>query len=124
MILWNLDRLTQDPGAFFLSLLLFVGGIVLAITVHEFSHALVASGLGDSTAKRLGRLSLNPLVHLDPAGSLMILLAGFGWGKTRPRQPLAPWGETPSETWRSWPARGPSPTSSLRHYWPFPSRLG
>ena len=87
MILWNLDRLTQDPGNFLLSLLPLLVGIVLAITVHEFSHALVATGLGDSTAKRMGRLSLNPLVHLDPAGSFMILLAGFGWGKPVPVNP-------------------------------------
>lgn len=87
MILWNLDQLTTNPSAFVLSTSLFLFGIVLAITVHEFSHALVASNLGDDTAKRMGRLSLNPLVHLDLAGSLMIMLAGFGWGKPVPVNP-------------------------------------
>jgi Zn-dependent protease len=61
--------------------------LVVAITVHEFSHAMVATGLGDTTAKRQGRLSLNPMVHLDPVGSAMILLAGFGWGKPVPVNP-------------------------------------
>ena len=88
MILRNLDQLTTNPSAFVLSTSLFLLGIILAITVHEFSHALVATNLGDDTAKRMGRLSLNPLVHLDLAGSLMIMLAGFGWGKPVPVNPL------------------------------------
>jgi len=58
--------------------------IVLAITVHEFAHALAADRLGDPTSRLAGRLSLNPLAHLDPVGSLMFLLAGFGWGKPVP----------------------------------------
>ena len=66
---------------------LVVLSLVVAITVHEFSHALVAVGLGDNTARRLGRLSLNPLRHLDPSGSVMMLLAGFGWGKPVPVDP-------------------------------------
>ena len=49
--------------------------------MHEFSHACSAWLLGDDTAKSQGRLSLNPLRHLDPAGTLLMLLAGFGWGK-------------------------------------------
>ena len=84
MIFRNLDLLTRDPLSFFLFLVLVLGSVVLAITVHEFSHALVATRLGDNTARRLGRLSLNPLVHLDPIGSLMLLLVGFGWGKPVP----------------------------------------
>ena len=61
--------------------------MVVAITVHEFSHALVAAGLGDNTARRLGRLSLNPMRHLDPRGTVLLLLAGFGWGKPVPVDP-------------------------------------
>ena len=61
--------------------------LVIAITVHEFSHALVANSLGDSTARRLGRLSLNPLRHLDPSGTVMLFVAGFGWGKPVPVDP-------------------------------------
>jgi len=81
MILRNLDVLTQDPGSFILFLVFLLSALIVSLTVHEFSHALVATSLGDDTAKRMGRLSLNPKVHLDSAGSLMILLAGFGWGK-------------------------------------------
>jgi len=66
---------------------LWTVALIVAITIHEFSHAVVANGLGDSTAKQLGRLSLNPLKHLDPSGTVMILLAGFGWGKPVPVNP-------------------------------------
>ena len=55
--------------------------VLTAITIHEFSHAAVAYSLGDSVAHHQGRVSLNPLQHLDRAGTLMILLVGFGWGK-------------------------------------------
>ena len=68
-------------------IVLVVLSLVVAITVHEFSHALVAAGLGDNTARRLGRLSLNPMRHLDPSGTVMMLLAGFGWGKPVPVDP-------------------------------------
>lgn len=61
--------------------------LLLAIDVHEFSHVLMAYQLGDSTGKRQGRLSLNPLVHLDPLGTLMLLIARFGWGKPAPVNP-------------------------------------
>ncbi len=64
-----------------LSLLLSVPGVLIAITFHEFAHGYIAYKLGDNTAKNQGRLTLNPLDHLDPIGSLMLLIAGFGWGK-------------------------------------------
>ena len=68
-------------------------GILLALDVHECFHAWVADQLGDSTARYLGRISLNPLVHLDPMGTMMMLLAamsgrGIGWGKPVPVNPL------------------------------------
>lgn len=62
-------------------------GIIYALTVHEFFHAFTAASLGDDTAKNLGRLSLNPLVHIDFVGFLMLLLIGFGWGKPVPFNP-------------------------------------
>ncbi len=62
-------------------LLLSAPGVLIAITFHEFAHGYVAYKLGDNTAKNEGRLSLNPLDHLDPIGTLMLLVAGFGWGK-------------------------------------------
>ena len=55
--------------------------LVIAFTIHEFAHAWSAVQLGDDTPRRMGRLTLNPLVHLDPIGSLLLLFAGFGWAK-------------------------------------------
>lgn len=61
--------------------------IVIAVTVHEFAHAKSADYLGDPTADSMGRVSLNPLAHLDPLGSILFLLIGFGWGKPVPFDP-------------------------------------
>jgi Zn-dependent protease len=63
--------------------------MVIALTVHEFAHAWTADQLGDDTPRLNGRLTLNPLAHLDPLGSLMLLLAGFGWAKPVPVNPYA-----------------------------------
>jgi len=69
--------------------LFYVGvALVVAATVHEFAHAYVADRLGDPTPRSQGRLTLNPLAHLDLVGSLLILLAGFGWAKPVPINPL------------------------------------
>jgi Zn-dependent protease len=70
------QRAAQDPIGF----IGFVIAILLGITVHEFMHAYAATRLGDDTARLLGRLSLNPMAHLDPFGTLLIVLAGFGYG--------------------------------------------
>lgn len=67
--------------------LMFAGAALIAITIHESSHALSAYWLGDDTAKRMGRISLNPLHHLDPVGFLMMVLAHFGWAKPVPINP-------------------------------------
>lgn len=64
-----------------------VFALLIAITVHEFCHALAAYFLGDSTAKDMGRLTLNPLAHLDPIGTLMVFLVRFGLGKPVPVNP-------------------------------------
>ena len=64
--------------------LILVPALLLAITCHECAHAAVARLCGDPTAQRMGRLTLNPLAHLDPLGTLMIFLIGFGWGKPVP----------------------------------------
>ena len=58
--------------------------LVIAFTLHEFAHAFVAYKFGDDTAKRQGRLTLNPMSHIDPVGALFILLLGFGWAKPVP----------------------------------------
>ena len=65
-------------------LLLLVPVLLFALCFHEFAHAWVANKLGDPTAKHSGRLTLNPLAHLDLMGSLMILFVGFGWAKPVP----------------------------------------
>jgi Zn-dependent protease len=57
------------------------GVLALCISVHEFAHAYTADRLGDPTARSMGRLTLNPLAHLDPMGSILLVLFGFGWGK-------------------------------------------
>ncbi len=59
----------------------FLPGIILGLTVHEFSHAFVAHLCGDSTAREQGRVTLNPLKHIDLLGFIMLLVAGFGWAK-------------------------------------------
>ncbi|MEL7627113.1 MAG: site-2 protease family protein [Anaerolineaceae bacterium] len=61
--------------------------LIIALSVHEFSHAFVATRFGDDTPRRAGRLTLNPLKHLDPIGSLMLILVGFGWAKPTPIDP-------------------------------------
>ena len=61
--------------------------LIFSLSFHEFAHAYVAYKLGDYTAAYQGRLTLNPLAHLDPIGSLMLLLAGFGYAKPVPVNP-------------------------------------
>ncbi len=73
-------NLFQDPIIF----VIYILAIALALGVHEAAHAWMADKLGDPTAKLMGRASINPLVHLDPIGSLLFLLVGFGWGKPVP----------------------------------------
>ncbi|MBN2601534.1 MAG: site-2 protease family protein [Candidatus Marinimicrobia bacterium] len=68
-------------------IILLAPPILLALTFHEFSHGWIAYKLGDPTAKQAGRLSMNPLVHLDPIGTLMIFLVRFGWAKPVPVNP-------------------------------------
>lgn len=72
-----LGDLFNNPLSFFS----WVIALLIAITVHEFSHAWMADRLGDPTPKLQGRLTLNPLAHLDPIGTIMLILIRFGWGK-------------------------------------------
>ena len=84
MFVYYLDLLDISFTLF----LIFAGAVtcalILGLAFHEFCHALSASALGDQTARRLGRLTLNPLAHLDPLGTLLLFVAGFGWGKPVP----------------------------------------
>ena len=84
MILQYLSEFQQDPIATTLFIGIIIIAIVVAVTIHEFSHAIVADQLGDFTARKLGRLTLKPSAHLDPIGSIIFLVAGFGWGKPVP----------------------------------------
>ncbi len=77
------DMLSSDPLRFIIWLL----AITIGITVHEFSHALAGKMLGDNTAEDAGRLTLNPLSHIDIFGFIMLIIIGFGWAKPTPYNP-------------------------------------
>ena len=89
MLLRVLDQMRASPFEAVVTLVSLCLALVVAIAFHEASHALTATLQGDTTARSRGRLTLNPLAHLDPLGSLMILFAGFGWGKPVPVNPVA-----------------------------------
>lgn len=72
-----IGTLFGNPLLFFV----WIISLLVAITIHEFAHAYIADRLGDPTPRSQGRLTLNPLAHLDPLGTLMLLLFRFGWGR-------------------------------------------
>lgn len=76
-------NLFTSPFAF----ILYIVALLIALTVHEAAHAWAAKKLGDDTAESLGRLTLNPLAHLDPIGTMALLFVGVGWGKPVPVNP-------------------------------------
>ncbi len=76
--------LTQGEYFLFVTLL---GALIMSLTFHEFGHAYAAKLYGDDTAERQGRLTLNPLVHIDPMGLLMVILVGFGYARPVPTNP-------------------------------------
>ena len=80
MLFSSFISLFSREGAL-LSFVLSIPGILIAITFHEFAHAFAADKLGDDTPRRQGRLNLNPFTHLDLFGTIMLVFAGFGWGK-------------------------------------------
>ena len=80
MLFSSFMSLFSQEGAL-LTFVLTIPGILIAITFHEFAHAFAADKLGDDTPRRQGRLNLNPFKHLDPFGTIMLVFAGFGWGK-------------------------------------------
>ena len=104
-----------DPAQFFTTLSIWAIPVLFAITLHEVAHGWAARALGDPTAAALGRLSLNPIRHIDPVGTIlvpavMLFLGGFlfGWAKPVPVN-------SRDSTWRWWPSPGPAPTWS----WPW-----
>lgn len=78
-----LSLLFSSPLAF----LLAAAGLLLSISLHEYAHCLVTDKLGDPTPRVRGRLTLDPRAHLDPLGTILIILTGFGWGKAAPYDP-------------------------------------
>lgn len=74
MLLFNL---ISSPIQF----VFFISAIMISLIIHEFSHAFVADRLGDNTPRSMGRLTLNPIAHLDLLGTIFLFIAGFGWGK-------------------------------------------
>lgn len=84
MLLSLLNNLNENPRMAVIGILLMIPSLLIAITVHEYSHGRMALALGDKTALMSGRLSLNPIHHLDPVGALMLLLFGFGFAKPVP----------------------------------------
>lgn len=86
-MLETLHSLLQEPLAFFDQAIYRVLAVLIGLCCHEFGHAYAAYKSGDDTAKRAGRLTLNPLHHLDPLGALLMFFAGFGWAKPVPVNP-------------------------------------
>ncbi len=82
-----LERLDSDVVAALIVFGALVTALVVGISFHEFSHAYVADSMGDGLPRSRGRVTLNPLAHLDPAGTIFLFLVGFGWGKPVPVNP-------------------------------------
>ena len=80
MLFSSFINLFSRDGAL-LAFVITIPGILIAITFHEFAHAFAADRLGDDTPRNQGRLNLNPFKHLDLFGTIMLVFAGFGWGR-------------------------------------------
>ncbi len=86
-LLLNLDSWRSDPRGMLILFLLAFPGRILALSVHEYAHAWVANRCGDPTAKLMGRLTINPLKHLDLWGTVLMLVVGFGYARPVPVNP-------------------------------------
>lgn len=84
MLISAIQNFSQNPMGTVVIILLLIPSLLIALTVHEYAHGRAALALGDKTALMMGRLTLNPLKHLDPIGALMLLLFGFGFAKPVP----------------------------------------
>lgn len=83
----NLGEFFAEPLAFLDQAFFRMAAVLIALCCHEWGHAFVADRFGDDTARHAGRLTLNPLAHLDPLGTVVMLFAGFGWAKPVPVNP-------------------------------------
>jgi len=79
----------NDPVQWLTNTLLILPAIIIAITFHEFMHAYSAYKLGDQTPKAQGRVTLNPIAHIDPVGIIVLIFVGFGWGRPVQINPMA-----------------------------------
>lgn len=70
----------SNPGQWFIEKLIMLPGIIIGLSFHEYAHGAVSYMLGDPTPKQQGRLTINPMAHIDPFGFIALLIAGFGWG--------------------------------------------
>lgn len=122
MILRYLSVLTDEPLAFLILVGAFATALFAGLTLHEFSHALVADKLGDRTPRHFGRLSLNPKVHLDPIGSTMIFFIGFGWAKPVPVNPNST--PNPKQTMALTSIAGPASNVVIAGVAGFPINIG
>jgi Zn-dependent protease len=121
LMIWSLSRSRNQTWEEFL---LMIVALVVAVTFHEFAHAFVALMLGDATAKLLGRVSLNPIRHLDLFGSLAFLFVGFGWGKPVPINPNNMRGVSPTVGYAISALAGPASNVLLAFLVTVPLRLG
>jgi len=87
MIWAFIDLFDVDPFAAVVFFTAIITALILGISFHEFSHAYIADTLGDGLPRRMGRVTLNPLAHLEPMGTLLMLLVGIGWGRPVPVNP-------------------------------------
>jgi Zn-dependent protease len=123
VLLRSFDLLQSDPLTFLALLGAIIIGAASAVTVHEASHAWTALQLGDRTAYLLGRVTLNPKSHLDPAGSVLFLLVFFGWGKPTPVNPANFRGD-PRSGMAATSAAGPLSNIATAMVLAIPFRLG
>src|SRR5574341_1870644 len=89
MIFRFLDLWDIDPFGSLVFVTATITALMAGIAFHEFSHAFVSDSLGDGLPRRMGRVTLNPLAHLDPMGTILMLAVGFGWGKPVQVNPYA-----------------------------------
>lgn len=82
--MYQLQLLGSDPATWLMSLLYRLPAVLLALSVHECAHAFAAYKAGDPTARNLGRMTLDPIKHIDPIGLICLLFFGFGWAKPVP----------------------------------------
>lgn len=87
IVISYIEQFFRDPKGMLIFFLLAFPGRILALSLHEFAHGWVAYRCGDNTAKMMGRLTINPLKHLDPLGTILMVLVGFGWAKPVPVNP-------------------------------------